>query len=310
MGTVPIGLPDRACIRGKEDIQMEKRRFGRTNHWSTIIVFGGFAVGPVSQEEADATMALLMEHGVNHIDVAPSYYDAELRLGPWMEKHRDRFFLGCKTQLRSRTEARAELERSLARLRVEAFDLFQLHAVATMEELDQCFAPGGSLEAILEAREEGLTRYVGITSHGWLAPAVQLEALRRFDFDSLLLPLNFKMWADDDYQRTLSELLEVTADRDVGTMVIKTWAQRPWGEETPTYHTWYKPFDEPEMVERTLRFTLSQPITAAISAGDSHLLPAILAAAERFAPMDKHEQAQLLSLAGQYEPIFERESED
>lgn len=289
---------------------MEKRRFGRTGHWSTIIVFGGFAVGPVSQNEADATMALLMKHGVNHIDVAPSYYDAELRLGPWLEKYRDRFFLGCKTQLRSRSEARAELERSLARLRVEAFDLFQLHAVTTMEELDQCFAPDGPLEAILEARDEGLTRYVGITSHGWLAPAVQLEALRRFDFDSLLLPLNFKMWADDDYRHKLSELLQLAAERDVGTMAIKTWAQRPWGEEAQAYHTWYKPFDEPQMAERTLRFTLSQPITAAISAGDSRLLPAILAAAERFAPMDEQEQAHLLRLAEEYEPIFEREGED
>jgi predicted aldo/keto reductase-like oxidoreductase len=289
---------------------MEKRRFGRTGHWSTIIVFGGFAVGLVSQEEADATVALLMEHGVNHIDVAPSYYDAELRLGPWLEKYRDRFFLGCKTQLRSRSEARAELERSLTRLRVEAFDLFQLHAVTTMEELDQCFAPDGSLEAILEAREEGLTRYVGITSHGWLAPAVQLEALRRFDFDSLLLPLNFKMWADHEYRRKLVELLQVAAERDVGTMAIKTWAQRPWGEKAPAYHTWYKPFDEAEMVERTLRFTLSQPITAAISAGDSRLLPAILAAAERFEPMDEDEQADLRSLAGEYEPIFDREMGD
>lgn len=285
---------------------MEKRKFGRTGHMSSIIVFGAFAVGQVSQQEADATMELLMEHGVNHIDVAPSYHDAELRLGPWLEKYRDRFFLGCKTQLRRRSEARAEIERSLGRLRVEAFDLLQLHAVTTMEELDECFAPGGSLEAILEARDEGLTHYVGITSHGWQAPAVQLEALKRFDFDSLLFPLNFKMWADDAYRRDLTELLQVAAERDVGTMAIKTWAREPWREESPEYHTWYKPFDGAEMVERTLRFTLSQPITAAISAGDSRLLPAILAAAERFAPMDEQEQARLLALGGEYETIFDR----
>ncbi len=283
---------------------METRRFGRTGHMSTIIVFGAFAVGQVRQEEADATMELLMEHGVNHIDVAPSYFDAELRLGPWLEKYRDRFFLGCKTQLRRRSEARAELERSLVRLRVEAFDLFQLHAVTTMEELDECFAPDGSLKAILEARDQGLTRYVGITSHGWSAPAVQLEALSRFDFDSLLLPLNFKMWADDDYRRDMVRLLELAAARDVGTMVIKTWARDPWREEKPRYHTWYKPFDEPETVARTLRFTLSQPVTAAISAGDSRLLPAILAAADRFEPMDEREQTSLLALADQYGSIF------
>jgi len=283
---------------------MEKRKFGRTGHMSTVIVFGAFAVGPVSQEEADATMELVMKHGVNHIDVAPSYFDAELRLGPWLEKYRDRFFLGCKTQLRGHDEARAELERSLDRLRVDTFDLFQLHAVTTMEELDECFAADGSLKAILEARDEGLTRYVGITSHGWQAPAVQLEALRRFDFDSLLFTLNFKFWADDDYRRDAQELLKVAAERDVGTMTIKTWARDPWGEEKPGYHTWYKPFDEAEMVERSLRFTLSQPITAAISAGDSRLLPAILAAAERFRPMDEEEQASLLAEADKYETIF------
>jgi len=283
---------------------MDKRRFGRTGHMSTVIVFGAFAVGQVSQEEADATMELLLEHGVNHIDVAPSYHEAELRLGPWLEKYRDRFFLGCKSQLRGRSEARAEMEGSLARLRVEAFDLFQLHAVTTMEELDQCFAPDGSLKAILEARDEGLTRYVGITSHGWQAPAVQLEALRRLDFDSLLFPLNFKMWADDKYRRDLQELLEVAAERDVGTMAIKAWEKEPWGEEKPHYDTWYKPFDEPEMVERALHFALSQPVTAAISAGDSRLLPAILAAAERFQPMDEEEQARLLARADEYESIF------
>jgi predicted aldo/keto reductase-like oxidoreductase len=283
---------------------MEKRKFGRTGHMSTVIVFGAFAVGPVSQEEADATMELVMEHGVNHIDVAPSYYDAELRLGPWLEKYRDRFFLGCKTQLRGHDEARAELERSLGRLRVDDFDLFQLHAVTTMEELDECFAADGSLKAILEARDEGLTRYVGITSHGWQAPAVQLEALRRFDFDSLLFTLNFKFWANDDYRRDVQKLLAVAAERDVGTMTIKTWAREPWGEQKPEYHTWYKPFTEADMVERSLRFTLSQPITAAISAGDSRLLPAILAAAERFEPMSEEEQASLVAKAGEYETIF------
>ena len=188
---------------------MQKRRFGRTEHRSTIVIFGAFAVGQIPQQEADRVIEMLLEHGVNHIDVAPSYYDAELRLGPWLEKHRDRFFLGCKTQLRGRDEARAELCRSLERLRVDRFDLLQLHAVTTMEELEQCFAPGGSLEAILEARDEGLTDYIGITSHGLQAPVVQMEALERFDFDSLLFPLNFKMWADEAYRRELTALLEV-----------------------------------------------------------------------------------------------------
>lgn len=283
---------------------MQKRRFGRTGHMSTILIFGAFAVGQVSQEEADAAMEVLLEHGINHIDVAPSYYDAELRLGPWLERHRDRFFLGCKTQLRNREEAWQELHRSLERLRVDAFDLFQLHAVTTMEELDQCFAPGGSMEAILEARDQGLTRYIGITSHGLQAPAVEMAALERFDFDSLLFTLNFKMWADEGYRRDAETLLQLAAERDVGTMVIKAVTRGPWGDNVQRYHTWYEPFDDAENIERALRFALSQPVTGAISAGDARLLPMILDAAERFQPMDEAEQRDLLATAADYEPLF------
>jgi predicted aldo/keto reductase-like oxidoreductase len=283
---------------------MEKRRFGRTGHMSTVVIFGSFAVGQIAQEEADAVMELLLEHGVNHIDVAPSYHDAELRLGPWLERHRDQFFLGCKTQLRDRNEAREELHRSLERLRVDSFDLYQLHAVTTMEELEQCFAPGGSLEAIVEAREQGLTRHVGITSHGMLAPRVQIAALERFDFDSLLFPLNFKMWADEAYRQEATTLLQMAAERDVGTMVIKSLTRGPWGDQKPRYHTWYEPFDDPDSVERALRFALSQPVTGAISAGDARLLPMIFDAAERFQPMDEAEQSELLATSSKYEPLF------
>lgn len=284
---------------------MQTRRFGRTGHMSTIVIFGAFAVGLLDQKEADAVMEQVLAHGINHIDVAPSYAEAELRLGPWLETHRDRFFLGCKTQLRDKEKAREELHRSLERLRVDRFDLFQLHAVTTMEELDACFAPGGSLEAIVEARDEGLTRFLGITGHGLQAPAVQLEALNRFDFDSLLFTLNFKMWADENYRRDASRLIEVAQERDIGTMVIKTWARGPWGEQEPRYHTWYEPFEDEEMIEQALRFNLSQPVTGVISAGDARLLPMILDAAERFRPMDDAEQAALLGTADEYEPLFE-----
>jgi predicted aldo/keto reductase-like oxidoreductase len=225
-------------------------------------------------------------------------------LGPWLEKYRDRFFLGCKTELRGRDEASQQLRQSLERLRVDSFDLFQLHAVTTMEDLERCFAPGGSMEAIVEARDQGLTRYIGITSHGLQAPAVELEALRRFDFDSLLFTLNFQLWADEEYRRDAMALLKIAAERDVGTMVIKTWARGPWGERERRYHTWYEPFDDAEMIEKVLRFNLSQPVTGAISAGDARLLPMILEAAERFQPMDEAEQAALVATAAEYEPLF------
>jgi len=283
---------------------MQTRRFGRTGHMSTVVIFGAFAVGPLSQKEADTVMELVLVRGINHIDVAPSYADAELRLGPWLETHRDRFFLGCKTQLRDKGEAREELHRSLERLRVDRFDLYQLHAAATMEDLEECFAPGGSLEAIVEARDEGLTQYLGITSHGLEAPAVLIEALNRFDFDSLLFTLSFQMWADEAYRRDVSRLMQIADERDVGTMVIKTWARGPWGEKKHRYYTWYEPFDDAEMIEQALRFNLSQPVTGVISAGDARLLPMILDAAERFQPMDDAEQAALLAKAGEYEPLF------
>lgn len=283
---------------------MQTRRFGRTGHMSTIVIFGAFAVGQLGQREADETMELILAHGVNHIDVAPSYHEAELRLGPWLERHRADFFVGCKTQLRGRQEAREELHRSLERLRIDSFDLFQLHAVTTMDELEQCFAPGGSLEAIVDARCEGLTRYVGITSHGLEAPAVLLEALDRFDMDSILFPVNGKLWAGDEYRRQAEALLQKAADRDVGSMAIKAVARGPWDGQPQRYHTWYEPLEDPQAVERALRFTLSQPVTGAISAGDARLLPAILDAAERFRPMEAAEQAEFVGVAQEYGQIF------
>jgi predicted aldo/keto reductase-like oxidoreductase len=271
---------------------------------STIVVFGAAALGKLSQAEADSVLEQLLEYGINHIDVAPSYGDAELRVGPWLEQHRDHFFLGCKTQLRRKGEAREELHRSLEHLRIDGFDLYQLHAVATMEDLDQCFAPGGSMEAIVEARQEGLTSHVGITSHGLEAPAVQLAALERYDFDSLLFTLNFQMYADEAYRRDVTALLKIASERDIGTMVIKTWARGPWADNAQRYHTWYEPFDDADMIERALRFNLSQPVTSAISAGDARLLPMILDAAAAFQPMDETEQAALVAMAAQYQPLF------
>jgi predicted aldo/keto reductase-like oxidoreductase len=172
-----------------------------------------------------------------------------------------------------------------------------------MEELDRCFAPGGSMEAILEARDQGLTRYVGITSHGFQAPAVHMEALKRFDFDSVLFALNFKLWAEREYRRDAEALLEMAAERDVGTMVIKALGRAPWGDREKRYHTWYEPFDDAAMIERVLRFTLSQPVTGAISSGDARLLPMILDSAQRFEPMSDEEQLELMATAGDYEHL-------
>jgi aryl-alcohol dehydrogenase-like predicted oxidoreductase len=194
---------------------------------STVAIFGAAALWEVDQAEADAAMEQVIAAGVNHIDVAPSYGIAEERLGPWLARERDRFFVGCKTTERSKAGAALELRQSLERLQIDHFDLYQLHAVTSVEELDQVTRPGGPLEAAIEARDAGLTRYIGITGHGVDSPAVFIEALRRFHFDSILFPLNFVQYANPTYRRNSEELLRQCRVRDVGTMIIKSIAKGP-----------------------------------------------------------------------------------
>jgi aryl-alcohol dehydrogenase-like predicted oxidoreductase len=284
---------------------MEKRRFGRTGHTSTVAIFGSAAFWEITQAEADAVMKQVITAGVNHVDVAPSYGQAEERLGPWLARERNRFFLGCKTMERTREGAAAELRRSLERLRVDAFDLYQIHAVTSMEELDQATEPGGALEAILEAQEEGLTRFIGITGHGLDAPAVFLEALRRFDFDSVLFPLNFVEYANPVYRRNAEELLRQCHDRDVGVMIIKAIAKRPWGDRPKRYNTWYEPFDDASHIQQAVNFALSQDVTGLCTVGDVTLLPLFLEACEHFTPMSAAQQEALIATANKYASIFE-----
>jgi aryl-alcohol dehydrogenase-like predicted oxidoreductase len=283
---------------------MKTRRFGRTEHTSTVAIFGGAAFWEVTQAEADAKMEQVIAAGVNHIDVAPSYGAAEERLGPWLARERDRFFLGCKTMERTKAGAADELRRSLERLRVDSFDLYQIHAITTRDELDQVTRPGGALEAILDARAEGLTRFIGITGHGLDVPAIFLEALRRFDFDSVLFPINFVLYANPAYRRDAEELLRQCRARDVGTMIIKTVARGPWGDRPKTYTTWYEPFDDPDHIQQSVDFALSQDVTGLCTAGDVTILPLFLEACERFAPMSADEQEALIATATEYEPLF------
>lgn len=283
---------------------MQTRRFGRTGHQSTVAIFGAFALSESDQEEADRTMERVIEAGVNHIDVAPTYGIAEQRLAPWMKRERDRFFLGCKTMERDREGAARGLRSSLKRLETEAFDLFQIHAITRWEELDEVTRPGGALDALVEARDSGLTRYIGITGHGHDAPAIFLEALRRFDFDSVLFPINPVLYALPEYRKNTEELLAECRQKDVGTMIIKSIAKRPWGDRTHEYITWYEPLRDPERIQQAVNFALSQPVTGLCTAGDPEILPKMLAACENFSPLDEAEQEALISASGQYETIF------
>lgn len=280
---------------------MRKRRLGRTEHESTVVIFGGAALASVLQKEADQAMALALRHGVNHIDVAPSYGEAELRLGPWMERHRQDFFLACKTEKRTKEEAAGALRRSLERLRVDHFDLYQLHGVDELDELEVALGPGGAMEAILEGQEEGLLHSIGITGH---CPATQVEALKRFDFDTVMFPLNFVLRAHRNERNDWEELLKLAKGKDVGVMTIKAIAKGPWSTETHAYHTWYEPFDDQEAIDRALWFTLTQDVTAAVSAADVRLIPKVVDAAERFGSLSQEEQAQLVSTGSQLRPLF------
>jgi aryl-alcohol dehydrogenase-like predicted oxidoreductase len=283
---------------------METRPLGRTGHLSTVAILGGVVFAHTNQAETDALMEGVIASQVNHIDVAPSYGEAELRLGPWLAREPDRFFLACKTQERTRAGAAAELRRSLARLQVTAFDLFQLHAVTSLDELNAATRAGGALEAIRAARDEGLTRFIGITGHGAQAPAVIREALRRFDFDTVMFPLNFVQYQQTDYRREAEGLLGECQARNVGVMVIKSVARGPWATPTHTYHTWYEPFSQPAEIQPAVNFVLSQPVTGLCTAGDPRLLLPQLDACQRFARMTAVEQEALVEGGREITPLF------
>ena len=283
---------------------METRRFGRTGHRSTVAIFGAAAFWEISQEDADKVMEQIIEAGVNHIDVAPGYQQAEMRIGPWMPRERGRFFLGCKTQDRTREGAWKEMQTSLERLQTDSFDLYQFHAVTTMEDLDAITSKGGALEAFVQARDQGLTRFIGITGHGVNAPQIYLEALRRFDFDSILFPLNFVQMRNPEYRRYAEELIATCKAKDVGTMVIKTITKAPWGERPHTATTWYEPFDRMDEIQKGVNFALSYDVTGLCTVGDVRILPMVLQACENFTRLNQDEIEALIRSGDQYEPLF------
>ena len=282
---------------------MEKRRLGRTDHESTVVTFGTAGIGRVSQEVADRAVEQIIEHGVNHIDIAPTYGEAMERMAPWMPKLRDSMFLGAKTRERTRELAWANIESCMSRLGVETFDLFQLHSVGTMEDLDKVTGSGGALEALVKLRERGLTRWVGITGHGPDAPRVHLEALRRFDFDTVMFPLNATLYRNDEYREHAEELLSVANQRDVGIHTIKMLARGGWGDRDREHTTWYDPHREQSEIDRALWWLLSQPMHTAPSVGDVELLLRALDAAQRFSPLSNDDQEAVV--VGQCPPLPE-----
>ncbi|GAE93341.1 oxidoreductase [Gracilibacillus boraciitolerans JCM 21714] len=285
---------------------MLKRKIGRIDYQGSAVMFGAASLGDVTQEEADQSIKHALAHGVNHFDVAADYGNAELRLAPIISEIQNDIFLATKTGKRTKDEAKTEIYRSLERMKVDSVDLLQLHAVGTIEELDKCTAKGGALEALIEAKEEGVIREIGITGHGHQAPVTHLEALRRFPFATVLLPLNYYMYSLPEYRQAFDALMEEANKQETAVRVIKAVAKAPWieGEERP-YATWYKPFDRQEIIDACVHFVLSFPgIAGFASAGDIHLFPKIVDAVERYGSMSDEEAERILSSISGYTTIF------
>ena len=260
---------------------IEKRRFGRTGHMSTATIFGAAALKNVSQGEADRALDLLLEFGVNHIDTAPRYGDAELRIGPWMRAHRDDFFLATKTGQRTYAAARDEIRRSLDRLRVDSVDLLQLHSLAHPGEWEIAMGDGGALEAAIEARAEGLTRFIGVTGHGWTIASMHRRSLERFDFDSVLMPWNYVMHESERYREDFDAVCTLCEERDVAVQTIKSVARGPWATTEPNRNTWYQPLEDSTDIEQAVHWVLARPGVFLNTVGDLDLLPIVLDAASR-----------------------------
>jgi aryl-alcohol dehydrogenase-like predicted oxidoreductase len=256
--------------------------FGRTAHVSTRIIFGGASLSRVSQDEADRTLDVLLEHGINHIDVAASYGDAELRIAPWLTRHRQDFFLATKTGERKAEQARKELHRSLDRLGTDHVDLWQLHNLSDPIQWDTALSPGGAIEAAVEARQQGLVKAIGVTGHGLQVAATHRRSLERFDFDSVLLPYNFITMQSAYYAENFNALTATCQERTTAVQTIKSLGYRPWMGRPRTTSTWYEPLQDPGDIELAVHWVLGRPGIFVISTGDIHILPALLDAAERF----------------------------
>jgi aryl-alcohol dehydrogenase-like predicted oxidoreductase len=283
---------------------IDKLPFGRTGHVSTRLILGAAAFSNVTQAEADATLDLAFSYGINHIDTAASYGEAELRLGDWIARNGRPFFLATKTGERSAPAAREEIHRSLDRLRVNQIDLIQLHNLVDPEEWAMALGPGGALEAAVVARDEGLVRFIGVTGHGWSVARMHRRALDRFNFDSVLLPYSYTMMQNESYRADFEDLYETCQARNVAIQTIKSMVHTPWGEHHQTRATWYRPLEDQQAIDIAVQWALGRPGIFLNTVGDIHVLPKMLAAAARYSGPISDEQmaAQVESLA--IRPLF------
>ena len=282
----------------------DRAPFGRTGHESSRVIFGAAALGSMRQDRADQVLAMLLEFGVNHIDTAASYGDSELRIAPWMAEHRGRFFLATKTGERSGDGARASLELSLTRLGVDSVDLIQLHNLVEPDEWEVAHGPGGAVEALSRARDEGLARFIGVTGHGLRIAGMHLRSLERFDFSSVLLPYNYAVMSVDRYRADMEALLEVCEQRGVAVQTIKSVARRRWPQGTAPQFSWYEPLADGDALARAVRYVLGRPGVFLNSSSDARLLrPTLEAAGGGPAPTDEEMAADVGRQ--EIEPLFD-----
>ena len=278
--------------------------FGSTGHDSTRAIFGGAALGNVTKSDADRTLDVLLAHGINHIDVAASYGDAELRVAPWLQRHPNTFFLATKTGERTYRGAREEIRRSLDRLGVDHVDSIQLHNLADVIEWETALGPGGALEAAIEAREEGLVRFIGVTGHGLSIPEMHRRSLERFAFDSVLLPYNWVQMQDPRYADSFEAVAALSAQRGIALQTIKSLALRHWEGREATAATWYEPLTEQADIDLAVHWVLGRPDAFLCTSGDVDLLPKVLDAVERYERRPSDEEMAALAQRREQAALF------
>lgn len=283
---------------------IERRAFGSTGHLSSATIFGAAALSDVSQAEADTTMELVLSAGVNHIDTANSYGRSEERLGPWTGRYRSSFFLATKSGDRSYAGAKEQLQRSLELLKTDHIDLWQLHNLVDEAEWQQAMGPGGALEAFIEAKEQGLVRFLGVTGHGLEAPAMHRRSLERYPFDAVLLPYNYTMMQNQQYAADFEALAQLCEERAVAMQTIKAITLGPWGEKPRTDATWYEPLHEQEDIDLAVNWVLARPKIFLNTVGDINILPKVFDAAGHLSAKPSDEEMDKLVAERGMQPLF------
>ena len=302
-GSAMLSLASLLSGQPKPAEPIPKRSLGQTGEMLSIIGFGGILVMDENQPDANSAVALAVDRGINYFDVAPSYGNAEDKLGPALKPFRKNSFLACKTGKRDKEGARQELESSLKKLETDHFDLYQLHAMSSVAEVEQVFGPNGAMETFIQAKKDGLVRFLGFSAHD---EAAALLAMEKFDFDTILLPINYAAWLSGSFG---PKAVKMAKEKSMGILALKGMAhgRTPEGEEPPYNKCWYTPIpvDDPELANKAFRFTLSQGVTAAIPPGEPRFFPTALDIAGQFSEILPEEIEQLEQAAKKVVPIFE-----